>query len=200
MTMPIEPIYLIPETSLLPDAQRQFASADDMSMFERASSMCRTAKHLEEMGATFTFTDEDKEAAFSLVQAYAGDPQGTSKEVTPYRAEELPESLVIAGGILREFGQLVVRDSERIRNLVTNKLIIESDHPDARIRLRAIEMLGKLSDVGAFTEKSIITHRDETSDNLKQQLKEQLLAMRAERKEREIEGDYEVVQPKLINE
>ena len=44
---------------------------------------------------------------------------------------------------------------------VTNKLILDSDSQDDRTRLRALELLGKISDVGLFVEKSevTITHR-----------------------------------------
>ena len=60
-----------------------------------------------------------------------------------------------------EFSIRVVDTAMQIRLLVTNKLILDSDSQDDRTRLRALELLGKISDVGLFVEKSevTITHR-----------------------------------------
>ena len=44
--------------------------------------------------------------------------------------------------------------SAHISGMVTNKLVLESENPDPRIRMRALELLGKISDVGLFSEKS----------------------------------------------
>jgi hypothetical protein len=67
-----------------------------------------------------------------------------------------------------------VQSSVEIRNLITNKLLLESEHPDPRVRLKAIELLGKISDVGLFVEKSetVVTHQ--TSDDLKAKLRSKL--------------------------
>ena len=61
-----------------------------------------------------------------------------------------------------------------IRHLVTNKLLIESDSDDARIRMRALELLGKISDVGLFSEKSEITITHQSTDDLRAKLKGKL--------------------------
>ena len=61
-----------------------------------------------------------------------------------------------------------------IRNLVTNKLLLESDNPDPRIRMRALELLGKISDVGLFSEKSDITITHQSTDDLRDRLRGKL--------------------------
>ena len=58
--------------------------------------------------------------------------------------------------------------------MVTNKLIIESENPDPRVRMRAIELMGKISDVGLFTEKSEVTITHQTTDDLKEKLRSKL--------------------------
>jgi hypothetical protein len=68
----------------------------------------------------------------------------------------------------------VVESSLQLRNLVTNKLIIEADNPDARVRMRALELLGKFSDVGLFTEKSEVTITHQTTDDIKEKLRAKL--------------------------
>ena len=53
-------------------------------------------------------------------------------------------------------------------------LIEETENPDPRIRIRALELLGKVSDVGLFAEKSEVTITHQTSDDLKDKLREKL--------------------------
>ena len=70
--------------------------------------------------------------------------------------------------------QSVVESALHIRHLVTNKLLIESDNPDPRVRMRALELLGKISDVGLFSEKSEITITHQSTDDLRAKLKGKL--------------------------
>ena len=67
-----------------------------------------------------------------------------------------------------------MESSVQLRHLVTNKLIIESENPDAKYRLRALELLGKMSDVGLFAEKSEVTITHQSTDDLRKKLKQKL--------------------------
>jgi hypothetical protein len=57
---------------------------------------------------------------------------------------------------------------------VTNKLLDISHCGDAKVELRALELLGKLSDVGAFTEKSEITINAKTTIELESAIKDKI--------------------------
>jgi len=141
-------------------------------------------------------TKEDQDNAAKLVAAYAEDPEGTSKKVTLKKAATLtPASLILTDSILKEFGQSVVESSLHIRHLVTNKLVLESENPDARIRMRALELLGKISDVGLFAEKSEVTITHQSTDDLRAKLREKLqkLSTSEERIQEAIVIDGEVL-------
>ncbi len=142
---------------------------------DRAEAACNTATELVEHGLELETTLEDKDNAAKLVAAYAEDPENTSKKVTAKRASTLtPASLVLTDSILKEFGQSVVENSLHIRHLVTNKLLLESENPDPRIRMRALELLGKISDVGLFSEKSEVTITHQSTDDLRDKLRGKL--------------------------
>jgi hypothetical protein len=72
----------------------------------------------------------------------------------------------------------VVKNSVQIRHLVTNKLILETTNPDARIRIRALELLGKISDVGLFSDRSEVTITHQSTDELKTSLRDKLNRLR----------------------
>ena len=85
-----------------------------------------------------------------------------------------PGTVVQLKAILDEYDKTVVQSAQQIRTYVTNKLIEDSTHPDPRIRIKCYEMLGKISDVGLFTDKTEVTMRHRPTEELEQLLRERL--------------------------
>ena len=147
----------------------------NVDLKERAEAACNTALALAEHGLDLEPTIEDEDAAAKLAVAYADDPEKTSKKVTAKKAATLtPASIVLTNNILQEFGHSVAESATQIRYLVTNKLLIESENDDPRIRIRALELLGKISDVGLFAEKSEVTITHQSTDDLRNKLRGKL--------------------------
>ena len=141
----------------------------------RTKHAAETAKELEKHGLNLEPTKEDKDVAAKLTVAYADDPEATSKKVTTKKAAALtPASLVLTNNILKEFGQSVVESATHIRHLVTNKLLLETENPDPKVRIRALELLGKMSDVSLFAEKSEVTVTHQSTDDLREKLRAKL--------------------------
>ncbi len=165
MAMNIEPELGIPLTD----------EVKGVDLPDRVEALDNTVNKLEEEGVGTTPDAIDEEVAATLLTAYAQDPDATSKQVTHKRAATLtPPSIKLANTIIKEFNHSVVESSMQLRHLVTNKLIIESDSPDAKTRMRALELLGKISDVGLFTEKSEVTITHQTTDDIKEKLRAKL--------------------------
>ena len=81
---------------------------------------------------------------------------------------------MLTNNILQEFGHSVAESATQIRYLVTNKLLLESENGDPRIRIRALELLGKISDVGLFAEKTEVTVTHQSTDDLRNKLRGKL--------------------------
>ena len=142
---------------------------------DRMESAANTAKELGKHGLDVEPTKEDKDVAAKLAVAYADNPEKTSKKATPKKVATLtPASLILTDSILQEFGRSVVESAVQIRHLVTNKLLLETDNPDPRVRIRALELLGKISDVGLFAEKSEVTITHQSTDDIKEKLRSKL--------------------------
>jgi len=69
--------------------------------------------------------------------------------------------------------------------VVTNKLLQLSGNKDPKVQLKAVELLGKLADVGMFVEKQEITYKQRTDEEIDAALEEKLSLL--------IEGDFEEV-------
>jgi len=67
-------------------------------------------------------------------------------------------------------------DPEEIRTFVVNKLLLEADAGDSKNRMRALELLGKVGEVGLFVEKKEVIHKnyqeEEVDRLLEQKIKE----------------------------
>jgi hypothetical protein len=146
-----------------------------VDLLERAKAACESIALLEKHGLDTTMTQEDQEAAAKLTAAYAEDPERASRLTNHVRAATLtPASLVAVRDYLDEYGRAVVTHALEVRYLVTNRLLEESRNPDPRIRIRALELLGKHSDVGLFTDRSEVTVTHQTTDELKEKLRAKL--------------------------
>lgn len=150
--------------------------APDATVREVLDAACATVDVLEENGLEIPApTNTDKDIAAAIAAVYASDPDKVGKELTPKNISTLtPASLQQVRSILDEFGRAVVTHAVEIRHTVTNKLLLESENPDPRIRIRALELLGKITDVGLFTERSEVTITHQSTDDLKAKLKEKL--------------------------
>jgi hypothetical protein len=174
--------------------------ADFLDLKVRALAACKTAELLaKESRGTIPLeedavSDIEKEIVATLTAGYAEDPESASKMLNEQRMSQMtPASIRMVSSILSEFGNLVVADAVRIRNLVTNKLLLETENDDAKIRIRALELLGKISDVGLFAEKHEVTHTHKTSDELRESLRAKLSKFTASEANEAVDAEYEVV-------
>jgi hypothetical protein len=103
-----------------------------------------------------------------------------------------PEAVIRTAEIIRKFDHVVVKEARQLRSLVVNKLILETENPSASIRIRALELIGKMTEVGVFTERKEITVTNRNAEEVKDKLKEKLNQMRTLVKNEE--GVYEDIE------
>lgn len=145
---------------------------DFMTTLEAAAN---TARLLESAGLEITINDKDVDDAAAYARRAARTPweMGT-KAVTGSLTRKTPAALLLTERILRDYGHKIVEEAAQVRHMVVNKLIQETENPDARIRVKALELLGKVSDVGLFTEKQEITITHQSSDDIRARLRRKL--------------------------
>lgn len=156
---------------------------DDLSgqrdLIQNARAAAAAADLLSAHGLEIEETEDDRKAAAALATQYAKDPLATSAAATPARmSTQTPAALRATAHILNTFGHAIVKDAVQVRHMVTNKLIEETENPDPRIRLRALELLGKITDVGLFTDRSEVTVTHQTTDDLREKLRAKLNKMK----------------------
>lgn len=149
---------------------------------ERAAAACNTIDLLVEHGLPPEVLDPDladKARIATIVNSFAEDEAKTNQILNTEKFSNLPPAVLMGvHDTLKDFSHAVVKQATQIRHLVTNKLILETNNPDPRVRIKALELLGKISDVGLFTDRSEVTVTHRSTDDLKSNLREKLGLLR----------------------
>jgi hypothetical protein len=149
-------------------------------LMDKVDAACNTLQMLAGHGLKINApTEEDKQAAATITAAFSSDPAATNKKATVKNVAQLtPPALLLTQQVLKEYSHAIVTSATQIRHLVTNKLIQETENPDPKVRIKALELLGKIGDVGLFTEKTEVTITHQTTDDLRAKLKQRLNALK----------------------
>ncbi len=125
-----------------------------------------TVDMIEELGASLDYSNQDLHKAEALIN-------GVEKSSEP-RHLTIPSEAKAASVLVRKFDFQTFVDARQARNYITNKLLQISDCGDPKLELKALELLGKHSDIGIFTERSEITITHKTSTDLENSIKERI--------------------------
>lgn len=145
------------------------------SLRANARVAASTASLMAELGMPFEMTEEDQEEARKLFSAVDVEKKKGSSP-SSYNPPELYKGSVAVklGALLDAYDGQVIEDAVQARTYITNRLLEISQCGDVKHELRAIELLGKLSDVGAFSEKSEIVVTHKTSDDLRKAIQDKI--------------------------
>ncbi len=125
--------------------------------------------------------------------------QTPSRRGRPPKAQ-LPPSVFTAniavklGTLLSEYDKQVVQDATQLRTYITNKLLEISSCGSTKDELRALELLGKISDIGLFVEKSEVQVTHTASADLEALIREKLDRMMQTIPADVVEDDEEVIE------
>ena len=164
------------EADFIPDITSDvasFTSLDPLTPAETLSAQHKTSQWLKQLtdedDEILTEAQEEKttEAFNALVTA---DPQAKQKLLQL----DLPHEIKSAIGMVTAYQWKFIEQAEQLRSMSVSKIVKETDHPDARIRLKALEMLGKVTEVALFTDRVTIKTEDISDEELDAKIKEKL--------------------------
>jgi hypothetical protein len=138
---------------------------------ERIKIAGNTALILQELGFDPEVTPEEQEKAREMFASMKPGEKNTKpskeekSELSPGVAKELSK-------YISEYERQIVQDKVQVRTIVMNRLMQISQDEDNKTALKALELLGKASDL--FTDRSEVTITHQTSDELKIAIKERI--------------------------
>ena len=106
---------------------------------------------------------------------------------------QVPEEIVSAVAMVSGYQWEFVKQANELRSMSVAKIVKETEHPDARIRLKALELLGKVTEVALFTERVEVNQKEISNEELEKRIREKLSKYMGKADEVEVD-EIEVVE------
>jgi len=135
-----------------------------------------TTEWLKGLGAADTDTvvtqAEVQAARASFTNLISSAPaEITHEHLTQIKKPVAVQHLV---GMLTAYDWEFVHQARELRGYTVAKLLEECENPNANIRLKALGLLGKVTEVGLFTDKIEVKKTDLTDEEIDKKLKDKL--------------------------
>ena len=159
-----------PET--LPD-DALFTPLDKTNAVQTLNAQVKTSSWLDQ------FDDEDEmvlekaqqeRVSDTFSSLVAQDPDAKNKLLTL----EMPEEVKSVVSMVTAFQWKFVEQANELRSMAVTRIAKETEHPDARIRLKALELLGKVTEVALFTDRVEVKREDISDEELENRIKAKL--------------------------
>jgi hypothetical protein len=155
-----------------------FMDLDDMDATATLDAQAGTADFFTKFGSPPELISEDSAQLARDAFAKVTNPVvSDADKKTAVLTLKVPHAVKHLAGMLSQYDWDYVEQAKEIRGYVVAKIMDETKHPDARIRLKSLELLGKLTEVGSFTERIEIKKVDATADELTERLRAKLSSL-----------------------
>ena len=164
------------EPPVMEHKARAATPLDKTSPQETLNAQVNTTAWLEKLGVD----DDDK--ALKEANAKAAQKVFTALSTNTPVAEtkhqltqiKTPEAVRHLVAMLSAYDWEFVEQAKNLRGMAVAKILEETNHPDARVRLKALDMLGRITEVALFTERVEIKKADMSDSEIDKKIKEKL--------------------------
>lgn len=149
-----------------------FEKADPTTTIDAKVKTAEWLKNLElEDEEIETKADADA-ARKSFASLVTGQSVATTQQaLATIKAPAAVQHLV---GMLTAYDWAFVEQAKELRGFAVAKILEEVNHPDAKVRLKALDMLGKVTEVALFTERIEVKKTEMSDVELENRIKDKL--------------------------
>lgn len=162
------------EPPVLDFPKQGFTALDDVTPMQVIEGQIAVTDWLEEYGAPVGVADnqqrQDSREAFVAVTTQQS-PEEQKRALLQLRVPAAVRHIVAQ---LTAYDWAFVEQANELRGYTVSKIFDMTQHPDPRHALRALELMGKVTEVGLFTERVEITKIDLTDEALEAKIKSKL--------------------------
>lgn len=143
---------------------------------EVVDAKVETVNWLKSLGAVDEDEAVDQAQATFARNAFTNIITGQPAELTKSSIAQIktPAAVQHLVGMLTAYDWEFVHQAQQLRGYCVAQLVEETKNPSASIRLKALVALGKVTEVGLFTEKIEVKKPDMTDGELDQRIKDKL--------------------------
>jgi hypothetical protein len=156
----------------------EFIDLPTLDTTELLSAQAGTVSFYEQMGSPeHVLSDTNARLAREAFASVTNPDIAPALKKESLLALKVPAAVRHLAGMLGQYDWDYIEQAKELRGYVVAKLLEETKHSDARIRLRALELTGKLTEVGSFTERSVVTHVQEQAGDIEERLRARLKSL-----------------------
>jgi len=149
-----------------------FEKADPTTTIDAKVKTAQWLKDLELEDEEIETKAEAEAARKSFASMVTGQSVATTQQaLANIKAPAAVQHLV---GMLTAYDWAFVEQAKELRGFAVAKILEEVEHPDARIRLKALDMLGKVTEVALFTERIEVKKTEMSDVELEARIKDKL--------------------------
>jgi len=158
---PATPQSVVPLTQAAPD--------------DIVAAQLNTADWLEKMGAPSTDDALKSAAASTAQQAFSALTTQTPEEQRKALMQlKTPPAVRHLTGMLTAYDWEFVEQAKELRGYAVSQILEETKHPDAKIRLKALDMLGRVTEVALFTERVEVKNNTLSDAEIEAKIKDKI--------------------------
>lgn len=153
-----------------------FKKLDDASPEDVLSAQVATEQWLAELGVDDDETVANQQQTQAARKAF--NTVTTNADTTEQKASlaelKTPAAVRHLTGMLAAYDWQFIDMAQQLRGYTVAKLLEETKSPNANIRLKALGLLGKVTEVGLFTEQIEVKKIEMTDAEVEQRIKDKL--------------------------
>ncbi len=157
-------------------ARGNFEKLDDATPSDTLSAQVATEQWLAEMGVDddeVVANQQQTQAARKAFNAVATNANTTEQKANLAELKS-PAAVRHLTGMLAAYDWQFIDMAQEIRGYTVAKLVEETKSPNANIRLKALIALGKVTEVGLFTEQIEVKKIEMSDAEVEQRIKDKL--------------------------
>ena len=156
------------------DVPEDFTPVEKAAPAQTIDAQVKTADWLTSLGLDDTVADEAQtqtaRAAFAALTT-GSTPASVQLALTNMKAPAAVQHLV---GMLTAYDWEFVNQAKSLRGYAVAKILDDCENPNPNIRLKALGLLGKVTEVGLFTEKIEVKKVDASTEELEERIRQRL--------------------------
>jgi hypothetical protein len=149
-----------------------FEKADSATTIDAKVKTAQWIKDLELDDEKIETKAQAESARKSFASLVSGQPVGNTQQALANL--KTPAAVQHLVGMLTAYDWAFVEQAKELRGYAVAQILEEVKHPDARIRLKALDMLGKVTEVALFTERIEVKKTQMTDVELETRIKDKL--------------------------
>lgn len=162
------------EPNVLDVPDEGFVPLKKTSAMGLLDAQINTADWLKQLGAEDDETVTEQAQQATAREAFAAVTTNAPNIKDALLNMKVPAAVRKTVAMLTAYDWEFVQQAKEIRGKAVHQLVEEMEHPDARIRLKAIELLGKVTEVGLFTERIEVKKDQLADEELDNRIREKL--------------------------